>query len=330
MKIKIAQIGTSEQSHGMFIFESLKKQSDIFQIVGYALPENEREKFPETMSVFDGYREMSVEEILSDPEIDAVAIETEEIYLTKYALMAAAAGKHIHMEKPGGVVQKDFEELIAKMKQTKKVFHTGYMFRYNPFIKELIDKVKNGDLGEIISVEAQMNCLHCAETREWLGEFPGGMLFFLGSHLIDLILQLQGVPQEIIPLSTCSGVDGVTSEDFGMAVLKYKNGISFAKTSALEAGGFGRRQLVVSGTKGTVELKPLEMFEGDGIYTQKTELFPSDNWGDMGTTTKSPVFDRYDAMMAGFAEYVRGEKENPWDYDYEMMLYKTLLKACGR
>ena len=48
-KIKIAQIGTSHNSHGSSIFNSLKKQSDLFEIVGYALPENEREKFPEEM-----------------------------------------------------------------------------------------------------------------------------------------------------------------------------------------------------------------------------------------------------------------------------------------
>ena len=87
-KIKIAQIGTSVFSHGLSIFDSLKKNSDIFEIVGYALHENEREKFPDKMAWFDGYKEMTVEEILSDPEIEAVAIETGEIYLTKYALMA--------------------------------------------------------------------------------------------------------------------------------------------------------------------------------------------------------------------------------------------------
>ncbi len=47
---------------------------------------------------FEGYQRMTVEEILNNPEIEAVAIETEEIYLTKYVQMAAEHGKHIHME----------------------------------------------------------------------------------------------------------------------------------------------------------------------------------------------------------------------------------------
>lgn len=328
-KIKIAQIGTSQNSHGNNIFDSLKKQNDIFEIIGFAMPENEREKFPEHMRAFDGYREMTTEEILNDPEIEAVTVETEEIYLSKYAILVAEHGKHIHMEKPGGTDLNEFERLIALVKHNKTVFHTGYMYRYNPCVKELMQKIKKGELGEIISVEAQMNCYHRAEIRQWLESFPGGMMFFLGCHLIDLILQIKGKPENIIPLNKCTGVGGATGKDFGMAILEYKNGISFAKTSAVETGGFARRQLMVSGTKGSVEIKPLEMLTDGGQYTDMTQFSSPAEWGDMGNTVRSDVYDRYDGMMASFAEMVRGEKENPWGYDYELELYRTVLKCCG-
>ncbi len=329
-KIKVAQIGTNFYSHGNPVFCSLKKQTDKFEVIGYALPENEREKFPERMPAFEGYREMTVEEIMKNPEIEAVAIETDEIYLTKYAQMAADHGKHIHMEKPGGTSLEAFEKLIETVKKNGKVFHTGYMYRYNPVVKELMQKIKNGELGEIISVEAQMNCYRDGTLRHWLNTFPGGMMFYLGCHLADLILQIKGTPDRIIPFNKKSGVDGVDAEDFGMAVFEYKNGISFAKTIATEVGGFARRQLVVSGTKGTVEVKPLEMYEAGGQYTLSTEYGKPDNWEDMGITTKSDIYDRYDDMMASFAAMVRGEKENPWSYDYELELYKTVLKCCGK
>lgn len=63
--------------------------------------------------------------------------------------MAADHNKHIHMEKPGGVELADFERLIPIMKKTGKVFHTGYMYRYNPYIKKIMQRVKNGELGRI-------------------------------------------------------------------------------------------------------------------------------------------------------------------------------------
>lgn len=200
-KIKIAQIGTSTNSHGNFIFNSLKKQSDFFEVVGFSFPENERSKYPERMKDFEGYTELTVYEILNNPEIEAVTVETEECYLTKYALMAAEHGKHIHMEKPGGTLLSDFEKLINVVKKNGTVFHTGYMYRYNPYVIELMNKIKRGELGEIISVEAQMNCFHTKEQRNWLENYKGGSLFFLGCHMIDLILQIKGAPKKIIPLS---------------------------------------------------------------------------------------------------------------------------------
>ena len=328
-KVKIAQIGTSTNSHGNDIFNTLKRNSDIFEIVGFAFPENERDKFPERIAGFEGYREISLDEIISDPEIEAVTVETEEINLTKYALMAAEHKKHIHMEKPGGLVLSDFEKLIKTVKDNKTVFHIGYMYRYNPYIAELRNQIKNGELGDIISVEAQMNCCHTENVREWLGNFPGGMMFFLGCHLVDLIFSIQGAPKRIIPLNKCSGVSGVTSEDFGMTVFEYENGISFAKTSAVEIGGFERRQLIVSGTKKTVELKPLEWVADGGKQITERYIRESRGWYDKTDKEVSPPYNRYDDMMRSFAEMVIGKKENQWSYDYELELYKIILKACG-
>ena len=327
-KIKIAQIGTSHNSHGLSVFASLKKQSELFEVAGFALPENEREKFPERMGAFEGYPEMTVDEILSDPEIDAVAVETEEIYLTKYALLAARQGKHIHMEKPGGIDLAAFEELISTVKEKNLVFHVGYMYRYNPFVTDLLEQIKLGELGKISCVEAQMSCFHPTSVRNWLKNFPGGMMIFLGCHLVDLVLKIQGPPKRVIPLNKCSGLDG-ESEDIGMAVLEYENGVSFVKTSAVEPGGFSRRQLVVTGSEKSVEIKPLEMYgKPRGIYTEKTE-YSGTEWLERGEHYRSELFDRYDPMMSAFARYVRGEEENPNSPDYEFELYKTLLKCCG-
>ena len=327
-KIKIAQIGTSKNSHGNMIWHSLLKQDDIFEVVGYAFPENEREKFPKEASAFEGYREMTVDEILSNPEIEAVAIETEEIYLTKYALMAAKAGKHLHMEKPGGISLADFEELIDILKNKKLTFSVGYMYRFNPQIKEAMQKIESGKLGKIYSVEAHMDCKHNPEVRKWLRAFPGGMMFFLGCHLIDLIYKIQGEPSEIIPLNTSTEFDGIESKDCGMVVFKYPHGVSFAKTSASEFGGFWRRQLVICGEKGTIEINPLEVLADGGIYTVSNESY-SASWHEPPVRSQSEVFDRYDSMMRNFGELVSG-KENPYFYDYELNLYRLILKSCGK
>ncbi len=204
------------------------------------------------------------------------------------------------------------------------------MYRFNPKVKEAIDKVKHGKLGRIYSVEAQMSCTHTKDIREWLANFPGGMLFFLGCHLIDIIYTIQGNPDEIIPLSCSTGIEGVASNDFGMAVFKYKTGVSFAKTCDVECGGFLRRHIVIAGERGTIEINPIEAYEGNYMYSEsKVSHGTGWDWHTPWEESRSELFDRYDATIRNFAEMVRG-KENPYSYDYEMNLYELVLKACGK
>jgi len=329
-KIKIGFIGLNTLSHAGEILGSLKRQNEIFEIVGYTLPENEAERFPGKLQLFEGLKPMTLDEMMNDESIEAIAVETDEVYCTKYATLAARHGKHVHMEKPGGTDLKEFEAMIEEFRKSGKTFHTGYMYRYNPMISDVLNRAKEGEFGDIISVEAQMSCFHKTHNRQWLKDFPGGMMFFLGCHLVDLILTLQGEPKKVIPMNKCTGLDGVTSEDFGMAVFEYENGISFAKTIAVEGGGYNRRQLVITGTKKSVEIKPLEVSAPGGQLTRMTVYSERESWGTKGEQFESEVHNRYDAMMASFAAMVRGEKENPWNYDHELRTYRYTLKACGK
>lgn len=329
-KIRIAQIGVNRYSHALSIFNSIKTLPDVFEVVGYCLVEGEKEKFEKELFVFNGYPELTLDEILNDPTIEAVTVETEEIHLTKYAIMAAEHGKMIHMEKPGGTSLEEFEKLIELVKSKNLIFHTGYMYRYNPTIREVIENARNGVYGDIISVEAQMNGIHTKDLREWLGTFPGGMMFYLGCHLVDLILTLKGIPDKIHAFNRPTGMDGVTACDYGFAVFEYPSGVSFAKTCMAEYGGFERRKLVVVGTKASVELCPLEWLikKKANQYTEKIDYNVFD-WHTRGVRTQGEIHDRYDTMMEGFAAICRGEKQNEYTPDYELTLYKHMLMACG-
>jgi predicted dehydrogenase len=331
-KIKVAQIGV-QHDHANVTYRSITHLSDVFEVVGIAVEPDEDSR-PNPVAVngikdklYDGHNLMTVEEIFNIPDLDAVIIETNEISSVKYAIMAAERGIAVHLDKPGGIKLADFERLVETVKKNNVPFHLGYMYRYNPAVIQAHKVVNSGEIGEIISVEAQMNCHHNAEKRQWLSSFPGGMMFFLGCHLIDLIYQIQGEPDEVIPLSTSTGIDGLDSEDLGMAVFKYKDGVSFAKACDDERGGYSRRQLVICGEKGTIEIRPLEMvYKNSGQYTVSRENY-SDSWLEPWEESQSEVFDRYDGMMRNFAEMVRG-KENPYGYDYELNLYKLVLRAC--
>ena len=331
-KIKIAQIGINRYSHAPEVFHTLSIHPEIFELVGYALVEDERETCKDKLNWLDGYPELTLDEILNDPSIEAVAIETDEIHLTKYAQMAAEHGKHIHMEKPGSQDLASFEKLVNTVRNTGKTFHVGYMYRYNPYISEAITRARAGELGSIYSVEAHMSRLDNTECREWFGSFKGGMMFYLGCHLVDLVLQIQGLPEEIIPLNTVSGIDGVNTEDVGFAVLKYPNAVSVIRVSGTEIGGGNRRQLVICGSDETLEIKPLEAGVPNEkkfmLYTEKHAARRGDGNAIARTHEKSEPFQRYEAMLFAFAAMVRGEKKNPYTLEYEFELFKAILKCC--
>ena len=61
----------------------------------------------------------------------------------------------------------------------------------------------------------------------------------------------------------------------------YENGVSTVKATDVEKGGFIRRQLVVVGSKKTVEIRPLEEFGKKLLYTTRTD-YATDGWDDGG------------------------------------------------
>ena len=114
-------------------------------------------------------------------------------------------------------------------------------------------------------------------------------------------------------------------------MLRYPNGASFVKTCATEYNGFARRQLVLCGSRGTIEIHPLEENRANGLsHTRAYVTLASDNpppWHE-GSEIHEGQTHRYDEMMASFARIVRGEA-NPYSYDYELALFQTILRCCG-
>ncbi len=327
-KLRVIQIGLGHD-HAPATFDTLLQLNDVFELAALAFPGYDKGKYEERKAIYDAVPIMTIEEALALPDIDAAVIEAYDMDLVKYAQMAADRGLHVQMDKPGNQSIADFEKLVNTCKEKNLVFHMGYMYRYNPAVTEAIEKATSGELGEIFSVEAHMDCLHTAEKRNWLKPFKGGMLFFLGCHLIDLIYRIQGEPDEILPLSCATGFDGVDAQDYGMVLYKYKRGISFAKTCATEVGGFMRRQLVICGSKGTMELKPLEQYNKDNtlLVTPVKEAYKR-GWHTSPEKRIVGPTHRYESMLRAFASYVRGEKQNPYTYDYELGLFKLLAKSC--
>ena len=328
-KIKIAQIGVGHD-HASSVIDTLA-HNDNFDLVGYAFPESDEAFYEKNKAAYAPFPRMSIDELLAVPGLEAVAVETNEHDLTTCAALAAAHGFHVHMDKPGGEDAKAFEDMLRTMKRKNLVFSPGYMYRYNPEILKLMDRIRAGELGKIVNVEAHMDCEHPAWKRAWLNEYKGGMMFFLGCHLLDLVFRIMGTPDEVVNLNRASGKDGVDALDQGFCVLTYPHAACLVHSSDAEPGGFLRRQLVVTGEKESVKLEPLEAYtDQPGMQTTGVrECEGGHGWAYDGVRRTSEPFHRYHAMLDAFAAYIRGEKENPYSYEYECRLHRIVLAASG-
>ena len=335
-KIRIAQIGTGHD-HAADIFSTLNYLSDIFEVVGYAeVPEDDipsawaQNYYKQKREVYKDAKKYTVEEILSMTDLDAVAVETLDLHLVKYAQMAADRGFHVHMDKAAGESAEDFEKLLSTVKRKNLVFSIGYMYRFNPMVRQAFERIRKGEIGKIHSIDAEMSCYYGADKRQWLGLFQGGMMQYLGCHLVDLVVRLQGAPDAIIPYNTATGCEGVTAKDLAFALLQYPDGISTVKSSMLDSGGYARRHLTVNGDKGSITVQPFETFVGktDGhLFAMKSHL-QLDAWS-ASESVDSGLFDRYADMCKAFAAMVRGERAMEVDLETEARVQRCLCAACG-
>lgn len=150
--------------------------------------------YPNTMVVSD------TKEILSDESIDLVIIaapNTQHFSLAKQALLA---GKHVVIDKPFTVTSSESDELIGLAQEQGKVMSIFQNRRWDSDFITLRKVIDSGLLGNLVECEIHMDRFrNYIKDRAWReNDIPGsGVLFDLGSHLIDQALTLFGTPNAI-------------------------------------------------------------------------------------------------------------------------------------
>ena len=189
--IKVGQIGTAH-SHAAGKWETINRFSDLFEVVGIVEPDPERRKaatrrYGDPKWITDG-------ELFDQATL--VVVETDVPELVATAKRAVDAGKHLHLDKPGGTNLADFAELLKAAEQRDLVIQMGYMFRYNPAFQFLFQAVRNGWLGTIREVNGAIGKQGGDGLRKDLSRYPGGGMFELACHLIDALVTVIGAARQ--------------------------------------------------------------------------------------------------------------------------------------
>ncbi|HUX83894.1 MAG TPA: Gfo/Idh/MocA family oxidoreductase, partial [Chitinophagaceae bacterium] len=142
----------------------------------------------------------SVEDVLNDPDIDLVVITVPTSGHYDLALNALQAKKHVVLEKPFTVTSEDALELIRVAREMGVLISPYHNRRYTGDFKTIRSIMEQGGLGRIVEFEGHYDRfrpqLRPGAWREQA--LPGsGILYDLGSHLIDQALLLFGSPKQI-------------------------------------------------------------------------------------------------------------------------------------
>lgn len=324
-KIKIGQIGIGH-NHGEAKMLAVRKFPQLFEVVGYAEPNQKWIEKRGSLGAYKGLKRMSVEQLIDGT--DALLIESDVWDLDKYAKHCVQKGKHIHMDKPAGEISQ-FKSVLDIASSKNLVVQMGYMYRYNPAVQKCIEQVKNGSLGEIYSINAEMSTFHSAEYRSWLKNFSGGIMYILGSHMVDLIVYLLGEPNKVLSVLKQTGRDNVYALDNNFALLEYDKAIAKISVSSAEVNGWGRRQFYVCGQKGTINICPIEK---PMTMTYSSLDFNDKHYSDVkeqATLPELSLDSRYDQMVKDFYDYIMGNKQNPFTYEHDYLVQKVLSDIVG-
>jgi predicted dehydrogenase len=320
-RIKIGQIGVGH-AHASKL--SVFRASPDYEVVGIVEPDPALRAQAEQQPAFRDLPWLSREQLLNQPGLAAVLVETRVRDLLDTAEACVAAGKHVHLDKPAGTSLPQYQRLLEAASSRKLLVQMGYMYRYSPAVVLMRQILARGWLGDPFEVHAVMSKVVAPAERRRLAEYPGGTMFELGCHLIDLVVGVLGKPQAVTPFVQHAAKTDDGLADNMLAVFRYRSALASVKSSALEVEGGQRRHFVLCGTEGTFHIEPLDSPAARVAFAR-----PHDGYKPGYQEISFPRFERYVADAADMARILRGEKSSDFSSTHDRDVQETVLRASN-
>jgi len=321
-RIKIGQIGTGH-SHAAGKMDAMRSLPDIYEVVGIVESDEALRARAMQRSAYAELPWLAESELLAMADVPVVAVETQMVDSAATASRCIAAGKHIHLDKPGALVHEEFRTMRLAAERRGLTVQMGYMLRYNPAFELLFQAAREGWFGEILEIDCMMGKQAPDAMREEMTQLPGSGMFELACHIIDAVVTVLGKPASVQAFSTPSRDDGV--KDNQLAVLQYPRATATIRCNHADPFGGPRRRFNLAGTKGAMEIMPLE--------SGKFRLMLSDSHGtyrkgEQAVELAIPT-SRYAGEFVDLSKIIRGEKRLAWDAVHDIVVHETVLRASG-
>ena len=238
----------------------------------------------------------SYEELLEDPEVEAVYISLPNTLHCEWSIRAVEAGKHVLCEKPMSRHPADVKAAFDAADRADRILTEAFMYRHNPQTTRLAELVAEGAIGELRVVRSAFSYgLYDADNIRLRTDVEGGSLMDVGCYCVSGSRLLGGEPETVYgqALIGQTGTDWVFSGTIrfpGSVFALFDCGTALADRDELEAVG----------SEGSIFLDDpwhcrqpvIELRRGDGV--ERIEL---------------PVQDSYQLELENLSDAIRGVAE---------------------
>jgi dihydrodiol dehydrogenase / D-xylose 1-dehydrogenase (NADP) len=272
-KVKWGIISTGSIA-SQFVADLLHASNGVAYAVGSRNQES-ADEFARKYNIPQAYA--TYEELVNDPEVDAVYIGTPHPFHKDNALLALRAGKVVLCEKPFTVNSVELEEVISYAREHKLFLMEAMWSRFLPVHGKIREWIAEGRIGEVRLVKADLGFRTDWNPSSRLldPKLGGGGLLDVGIYPVSLASMIFGPNPEKIQSTVSIGDTGV-DEHFSL-LLSYGDG----KTAALNGGVRLRMldQAYIFGTEGYIVIpdtlvnpRSVELYIND----EKVETFTDD------------------------------------------------------
>ncbi len=193
----------------------------------------------------------SIEELLTDEEVEMVDIATRSVDHYAHACKAIAAGKDAMLEKPVCMNREELADLLTKANgegQPRVFFRHNR--RFEPAFNKMMEIVRSGILGHVFEIQMSEYGYQRRDDWQTISEFGGGQMLNWGPHLIDHALRFLGTPVASLVANNIHAAAGGDCEDHFSIRLTGENGrfitVAVSGSAALQNG----RTYTAFGTRG--------------------------------------------------------------------------------
>ena len=215
------------------------KRSDKLEIAAcYSRSADKRQAFAKKYACHPA---SSYEEILNDRKITAIINTTPNSVHLETTVAAAAAGKHVFLDKPIANTVADARFLTQACRQAKVVLALGYQRRRESHFRLVRQKIEKGEFGKLVNAEAnisrdRLGQIDLSSWRYTAEGMPGGVMLQIGIHYTDVLEYLLG------PVTAVSGtfvrlVLPGDNPDVASLLLEHENGARSTLTASYASAG---------------------------------------------------------------------------------------------